>query len=666
MQNIGSPLQRARERSFFDRKGMKQLFFVQCLIIIGFVFFTLNSAPHDHHGDELSMADMGTTLLHQQKKTQQQLEEMQAEMQSQLRLLKTLQQEQKKQTQAQSSSSITPKLPASAPGSGAASQQSTSALTPNKLYTTSAESPVWDEERDRVCREMMWAWRGFANLSDLGKDELWAVERHLKDTWGGVAMQSIEALSTMLIMTKRGKAEDCIPKAELDLALGFVVKLVGDPTWISKKHGVKLNQFELIIRVVAGLLSAYELTSQVHPELLTGAKSMADALLAGWGPGVVIPENHVLNGGNPHSSPGHSGLAEFTSMQMEFRTLSYHTKDPKYDMAATWLMELVNSQCPNSAECPTQWERTSGRRIGGEYTIGANADSYYEYLVKLYLLTKKNGDPNSGEGMLKEKALKMMRDLVPTMIIFSKDRTRAGVFSRSLTLKVRYSVEELACFVGGMYALAALEYDGLSSHDVQLFTEVAEGVAEQCAQMWFATTTGLAMERMEFDFSDGDISISPGNKGVPYYILRPETLETLFLTYRLTKNPRYRRHGKRIFDAIVKHCRVPTGGYATVSNVGESAPRQSGTMHSFFIAETLKYAFLLFSDEDQHSLEEWVFNTEAHPLQRRPRDPTTVWDDWYKSHDNKNAWCMPKEKFGDFIHPDAKYMKTKAGASLQC
>lgn len=35
---------------------------------------------------------------------------------------------------------------------------------------------------------------------------------------------------------------------------------------------------------------------------------------------------------------------------------------------------------------------------------------------------------------------------------------------------------------------------------------------------------------------------------------------------------------------------------------------------SFFLAETLKYLYLLFDDVTSTSLNEWVFNTEAHPL----------------------------------------------------
>ena len=35
---------------------------------------------------------------------------------------------------------------------------------------------------------------------------------------------------------------------------------------------------------------------------------------------------------------------------------------------------------------------------------------------------------------------------------------------------------------------------------------------------------------------------------------------------------------------------------------------------SFFLAETLKYLYLIFSDDGTMDLEQWVLNTEAHPL----------------------------------------------------
>ncbi len=97
-------------------------------------------------------------------------------------------------------------------------------------------------------------------------------------------------------------------------------------------------------------------------------------------------------------------------------------------------------------------------------------------------------------------------------------------------------------------------------------------------------------------------------------ILRPETVESLFYEYRLTKDPRYRDWGWQIFQAFEKHTKIKTGGYSGIWSV-LNTKRKQDKMESFFITETLKYLFLLFSDDpDILRLDEWVFNTEAHPL----------------------------------------------------
>jgi len=95
---------------------------------------------------------------------------------------------------------------------------------------------------------------------------------------------------------------------------------------------------------------------------------------------------------------------------------------------------------------------------------------------------------------------------------------------------------------------------------------------------------------------------------------RPETVESLFTAFRLTGDRRYREYGWAIFQAIEKHCRIPSGGYATIINVDEVPVRHEDKMETFFLSETLKYLFLLFSDGDTIPLSKYVFNTEAHPL----------------------------------------------------
>ena len=77
----------------------------------------------------------------------------------------------------------------------------------------------------------------------------------------------------------------------------------------------------------------------------------------------------------------------------------------------------------------------------------------------------------------------------------------------------------------------------------------------------------------------------------------------------------YREWGWEITQAFQRHSKVDTGGYTTVTNVNNPTPTKQNKMESFFLAETLKYLFLLFTDdEDILPLDKWVFNTEAHPL----------------------------------------------------
>jgi len=98
------------------------------------------------------------------------------------------------------------------------------------------------------------------------------------------------------------------------------------------------------------------------------------------------------------------------------------------------------------------------------------------------------------------------------------------------------------------------------------------------------------------------------------YILRPETVESLFIAYRLTGDDKYREYGWRIFLSIERFCRVETGGYTSILNVENPKSRVEDRMETFLMSETFKYLYLLFAAESIIPLDEFVFNTEAHPL----------------------------------------------------
>lgn len=129
---------------------------------------------------------------------------------------------------------------------------------------------------------------------------------------------------------------------------------------------------------------------------------------------------------------------------------------------------------------------------------------------------------------------------------------------------------------------------------------------------------------------------------------RPETIESLVYMYRITGDDMYRQWGWEIFKSFVKHTavvekkstssRIPTTtskepifrikGFTSLGNADVVPPYRRDNMESYWMAETLKYFYLLFSDRDFISLEDHVFNTEAHPFPRfKPSgDLKTGWE----------------------------------------
>ena len=102
--------------------------------------------------------------------------------------------------------------------------------------------------------------------------------------------------------------------------------------------------------------------------------------------------------------------------------------------------------------------------------------------------------------------------------------------------------------------------------------------------------------------------------------MRPEYVESLFYFYRTTGDEVYRDRGWAVFQALVTHCRVKaTGAFAGLKDVRSPNPELDDAMPSFFLAETLKYLYLLFSERDVYPLDDWVFTTEAHLLATEPR-----------------------------------------------
>lgn len=64
----------------------------------------------------------------------------------------------------------------------------------------------------------------------------------------------------------------------------------------------------------------------------------------------------------------------------------------------------------------------------------------------------------------------------------------------------------------------------------------------------------------------------------------------------------------------MKYTRVQYGFTSIKSVLNPHDTQPTDKMESFFLAETLKYFYLLFSDKAIFDLKSVVFNSEAHPL----------------------------------------------------
>merc|ERR1712046_426693 len=109
--------------------------------------------------------------------------------------------------------------------------------------------------------------------------------------------------------------------------------------------------------------------------------------------------------------------------------------------------------------------------------------------------------------------------------------------------------------------------------------------------MYQRQASGLAPEMINFRPNDDFTSNANHN------LLRPETVESLMLLYRKTGDPIFRQWGWDIFQAFETHCKV-ADGYAGLRDVRSANPVKDDTMQSFFLAETLKYLYLLFESSD--------------------------------------------------------------------
>ena len=172
-----------------------------------------------------------------------------------------------------------------------------------------------------------------------------------------------------------------------------------------------------------------------------------------------------------------------------------------------------------------------------------------------------------------------------------------------------HKFDHLVCFLPGTLALgAATDPYGIESPRAKRDLQTARALAYTCHEAYARTPTGLSPEIVKFK-EGSDMYVETRDS---HYLLRPEAVESFFVLHQITGDPIYREWGWEVFLAIERFCKLPVA-YGSYTNVLDPKAKPDDRLESFFLAETLKYLFLLFNpDTDLDIVNKHVFNTEAH------------------------------------------------------
>ncbi|KAG6861017.1 hypothetical protein C0995_004870 [Termitomyces sp. Mi166 len=441
----------------------------------------------------------------------------------------------------------------------------------------------WERRQGEVRKAFIHAYSGYREHA-FPADELLPTSGRNSSKFNGWSVTMVDAMDTMWMMGLKNEFSDAVRAVA---AQNFTT---------DSEYFVPF--FETVIRYLGGLLSAYTLSGE--PILLARADDLGALLL----PVFETP----------------SGL-------------------PAYSVDR--IMEQFYATKPEDGLFPTRWSRL-GTPLDRQYTVGASADSGYEYLLKQYLL--------SGDTKALKQYLESINGVIQWLLFVTP--TRELLYIASMNHRtVTHDLEHLACFLPGLLALGAhtIPDTYLPAKERERHKWAAAGLAYTCYIVYADQESGLGPDKVGMNQGTrwvdklatwetaGRVGVPPGlkeegpikeRKGRDYnlnrsgsYFLRPETVESLYIMWKTTGEEKWRERGYKIFAAIERHAKTRYG-YTSVAHVDMDPVRSLDDMPSFFLAETLKYLFLLFDGGDHYPFSKWVFNTEAHPL------PVFEWSSW--------------------------------------
>lgn len=488
------------------------------------------------------------------------------------------------------------------------------------------------------------SWAGY-KMHAWKKDELKPVAGGSSQTFGGWAASLVDTLDTLWIVGM---------KQEFKEAVEAVAEINFNTT-----EEETLNVFETNIRYLGGFLGAYDLSHDDHEDysiLLQKAVEVGDLLYCAFDtpnrmPVMRWPWEKALDGGAQTASTG-TLVAEIGSMTLEFTRLSQLTGDMKYYDAITRIMDEFR-KAQSDTKLPGLWPvLMDAKNIefkDSGFTLGGMADSLYEYLPKQHMLL--GGLGKMYQEMYEYAITSAMNHIFfQPMLPDNADVLFSGSASVSSDKAVKSKAEgqHLGCYAGGMVGIAGKIF----KHPEHI--NMARKLVDGCIWAYEHTPTGIMPEvftmlpcEMNSDCKwdekkwkqaviksagqtsdDNDQPISAKSDDEKYaqivkqrrlapgfltiqdrrYILRPEAIESVFIHYRLTGDQDLPDKAWRMFTAIENATRTELANSAIddVTVASKAEIKKADRMESFWMAETLKYFYLIFAEPDLVSLDDYV------------------------------------------------------------
>ena len=345
---------------------------------------------------------------------------------------------------------------------------------------------------------------------------------------------------------------------------------------LSFDKDISVKNFEVTIRLLGGLLSGYQMTGDER--LLRLAGDLGTRLLPVFDSPTGMPYMYVnLKTGKTKGS--RSNPAEIGTLVLEFGTLAKLTGKPVFfDKAKRALVELYRRRSKLGL-VGEEIDVETGEWATRDSHVGGGIDSYYEYLLKCSRLF---GDKECED---------MWRASLRALNRYLADEAPTGLWYGQADMAGKRTATEFGALHAFLPAVLALGGD----------LPHAKRLQDACFRMW----TAGGIEPEVIDYRTMRVT-SPATSSAPRSSSRRIPLP-------LHEGARYLEMGQTFFE---RSSRTAAPTPATRISRASSRIEKGDLMPSYFLAETLKYLYLLFAPDSTLDFDRVVFNTEAHPLRR--------------------------------------------------